>query len=122
MSDDVMDRLKKYAEEQAEKDKKTRSCCRNCAWFSKTAKDSASGRCLRFPPRSLVAPYSETDTAQDLLERTPFVVADWVCGEFLHRLTGDTPYADGVRKLSAMGSRIGQLEDEIDRLKREANS
>lgn len=119
MSDDVMERLKKYAEQQAEKDKKNRACCRNCAWFANAAADSKSGRCLRFPPRSLVAPYIETDAKEDLLERTPFVIGDWVCGEFLHRVTGDTPYADGVRKMSAMGSRICQLEDEIDRLKRE---
>jgi hypothetical protein len=122
MSDEMMEQLKKYADEQAEKDRKNRSCCRNCAWFSKAAKDSESGRCLRFPPRSLIAPYSETDVEQDLLERTPFVIGDWVCGEFMHRLTGDTPYADGVRKLSVMGTRIGQLEDEIDRLKREASA
>ena len=132
MSDDAFERLQRYASEQAKKEKQSRLCCGNCAWFctpkGRLSTDNADGarvgRCMRYPPTSGGLALEEIGTADGsnaLLDLQPCVVESWVCGECMHVRTGETPYGDAMRTLMALRHRVGDLQDQIDRMKCEGD-
>lgn len=119
--DEQLEDLRRYAEKLAAEENRDRVCCENCAWFSAGPKDDSEvGSCLRYPPRfeddSLLD--EEKAASNYLWTACPRVIRKWVCGEFLHKRTGFTPYGSLERQSSAaMRSRLAQLEDEIQALK-----
>ena len=130
MSDEQFETLRRYAAEQAEKEKQSRLCCGNCAWFcepngriaSSNADGKRVGRCMRYPPKSIGYSLEEIGTADGtntLFDLLPCVVESWVCGECMHRRTCDTPYGDALRAVSGMRYRVAELEEQVERMKRE---
>jgi len=85
---------------------KDRMACENCGWFAVRG-DEKVGECHRYPP-TLDMPLGEE-------WKHASTHRDNVCGEFVHRRTGDSFQADPYR---AMTVRIARLEEEIDRLRR----
>lgn len=127
---DTFEKLQREAAKWADEQKKNSLCCGNCGWFwqprGSLSNDNADGarvgRCMRYPPKSVGYSIKEIGTADGtntLLELLPTVVESWVCGEVLHLRTGQTPYGDSLSVMRTMQHRIGDLEDQIDRMKRE---
>lgn len=105
--DEKLDALIKAAEEQATRDKANRKACENCGWFAVRG-DDAIGECHRYPPSSPAFPALEWKHSQ--------TSRDNICGEFVHKRTGDGFQLDPYR---AVAVRLARAEDEIDRLRRE---
>lgn len=104
--DEAMEQILKAAQEQAERDKKNRKACANCGWFAVRG-DEKIGECHRYPPAF--------DMPEGEEWKFPAVSRDNVCGEFVHRRTGESFQPDPYR---AMTVRVARLEEEIQRLER----
>jgi hypothetical protein len=101
-SDKWIEAAKKFAEEQ----KRGRKCCENCGWFAVRG-DETIGECHRYPPTHATLADDEWKHARTHREN--------ICGEFVHRRTGDSFQPDPYR---AVAVRLARAEDEIDRLRR----
>ena len=98
------EQLKKFADDQA----KSRKACENCGWFA-VRKEEKTGECHRYPP-------SHATMADDEWKH-PITSRDNICGEFVHKRTGDSFQPDPYR---AVAVRLARAEEELDRLKRGA--
>ena len=96
------EQFKKFAEEQASR----RKVCENCGWFAVRRGDKI-GECHRYPP-------SHATMADDEWKH-PQTSRDNVCGEFVHKRTGDSFQSDPYR---AVAVRLARAEEELDRLRR----
>ena len=116
--DAYLDKFKKLAAAQEERDKRSRICCENCAWFAaENDSRSTAGRCLRFPPAACEEDEDEKGLSDAIRGSVPVVCKTWLCGEFMHKKTGDTPYQNGERVVGMLRARVAELEDQIDRLR-----
>lgn len=97
--DEGLERLRKAADEQAERNKKNRMACENCGWFAVRGEEKI-GECHRYPPTFDMPEGEEWKFAS--------VSRDNVCGEFVHRRTG---------AYGAIAVRLARLEKENDRLR-----
>jgi hypothetical protein len=101
-----LDRFRKMAEEQAEREKKNRMVCENCGWFAARENETV-GECHRYPPTLDMPPGDEWQHAKTNRQN--------VCGEFVHRKTGNSFQPDPYR---AIAVRLARAEEELDRLRR----
>lgn len=98
-----LDAVKRLAEEH----EKNRMVCANCGWFA--ARDGEQiGECHRYPPSHATLADEEWKHARTSREN--------VCGEFVHRKTGDSFQADPYRALIV---RLNRAEEELNRMQRE---
>ena len=104
--DEALDGLLKVAREQAERDRKNRPACENCGWFAVKG-DEPIGECHRYPP--------SLDTLADEEWKHARTSRQNVCGEFVHKRTGEGFRSDPFRSMRA---HVARLEEEIDRLKK----
>jgi hypothetical protein len=98
------EQLKKFADDQA----KNQKVCENCGWFAVDG-DEKIGECHRYPPSFPALPALES--------KHPRTSRDNVCGEFVHKRTGDSFQPDPYR---AVAVRLARAEEELDRLRRGA--
>jgi len=101
--------FEKLATKQAEQNKERRMACENCGWFAVRG-DENVGECHRYPPTHATVIDDEWKHAR--------TSKDNVCGEFVHRKTGDSFHPDPYR---AIAVRLARAEDELERLRRERN-
>lgn len=92
------DDLKAFLDRTRDRRERNRPCCKNCAWFG-------GGACFRNPPVRVNGGWDR-----------PVVTEDELCGEFMHRTTGDTFKGDSHR-LSALRALVGDLQDKVDRMR-----
>lgn len=90
--------LKKIFDCDRERRERRRPCCKNCAWFG-------DDTCFRYPPVRAKGAWAR-----------PAVGENEICGEFMHRTTGDT-FQGRDHRLSSLRALVGELEDKIDRMK-----
>lgn len=106
MSDPAIEKLEQYLAKDRERRERNRPCCKNCGWFAVQDGDDKVGECFRYPPA-----YVEGEW------RCPTVIGDFhVCGEFMHKRTGDSFSGDAVR-LGHLRGRVAELEEQLDRMK-----
>lgn len=89
-----LDDLIEAAAEQAAR----RSECGNCAWFA-VAKRADVGECHRYPP--------------EITGRHAATTRDNVCGEFVHKKTGEGFRDHKTKWMQAIGERIDWLERRV---------
>lgn len=106
MTDEVIEKLKRAADELANRERDAAFACRNCGFFAVRG-EQKTGECRRYPPSQPIV--AGEDWAWPVIHR------DDVCGEFVHKRTGKSFQADPYRQ---MAGRVAWLEDEIERLRR----
>lgn len=102
MFDENLESLKKAAEEMAA----DRMACSNCGWFA-AHKDEKIGECHRYPPTFDMPEGEEWKHAR--------TSRDNVCGEFVHKRTGQSFQPDPYR---AIAVRLARVEEDNERLRR----
>jgi len=95
------EQIKKLADEQG----KSRKVCENCGWFAVDG-DEKVGECYRYPPSIPVLGALEW--------KHPRTSRDSICGEFVHKRTGDSFQPDPYR---AVAVRLARAEEELERLR-----
>jgi hypothetical protein len=108
--DEKLDAFLKATEEQAKRDRADRKACENCGWFAVHG-DEKIGECHRYPPS--FPNMAELEWKHSRTSR------DNICGEFVHKRTGDSFQPDPYR---AIAVRLARAEDEIDRLRRQGGA
>lgn len=94
---DPLDAFKDQIERDRVRRERTRPCCKNCAWFGNDS-------CFRNPPVRVKGGWGR-----------PEVGENDICGEFMHRTTGDT-FLGRDNRIAALRALVGELEDKIDRM------
>lgn len=101
MFDENLESLKKAAAETAA----DRMACSNCGWFA-AHKDEKIGECHRYPPTFVEMADEEWKHAR--------TSRDNVCGEFVHKRTGQSFQPDPYR---AIAVRLARVEEDNERLR-----
>lgn len=102
MFDENLESLKKAAADMSA----DRTVCSNCGWFA-AHKDEKIGECHRYPPTFDMPEGEEWKHAR--------TSRDNVCGEFVHRRTGQSFQPDPYR---AIAVRLARVEEDNERLRR----